>query len=491
MYLILRKAATFHILWTSNKHLGCGGKTLNNQLFQSESIHFNADSFFYSFKEQTSKVDHAIYLESGRSGKQHIAAWNPLAVIQSMDEGIQIQWRNGDVEIRKGESLELIEQLTNTYAFQTEEELFTGGVIGSISYDYARKIESLSNTADDDLHFPDQFMYLVDAWAVFDVEKSELTVMKTSTSDVNLADWFKQWESAEAKRIFSKDAKVLNHQIENMNVSMNGAQFEAAVRQIQEYIKQGDVFQVNLSVRQSKDFTVEPIILFEALRTFNPSPYSALIKSPAFSIVSGSPELLIKKDDEDLSTRPIAGTRPRGNNDAEDLELANELINNEKERAEHVMLVDLERNDLGKVSAYGTVHVDEFMVIEKYSHVQHIVSNVRSKIAANQSNREVIRAMFPGGTITGAPKIRTMEIVEELEPVRRGIYTGSIGWIGYNGDLDMNIVIRTAFIQDEKVYIQAGAGIVIDSIPEKEYIESLNKAKAMWQAVQMVEEVQQ
>ena len=207
--------------------------------------------------------------------------------------------------------------------------------------------------------------------------------------------------------------------------------------------------------------------------------------------MSGSPELLIKKDDEDLSTRPIAGTRPRGNNDAEDLELANELINNEKERAEHVMLVDLERNDLGKVSAYGTVHVDEFMVIEKYSHVQHIVSNVRSKIAANQSNTEVIRAMFPGGTITGAPKIRTMEIVEELEPVRRGIYTGSIGWIGYNGDLDMNIVIRTAFIQDEKVYIQAGAGIVIDSIPEKEYIESLNKAKAMWQAVQMVEEVQQ
>jgi len=168
--------------------------------------------------------------------------------------------------------------------------------------------------------------------------------------------------------------------------------------------------------------------------------------------------------------------------------LAQELIDNEKERAEHVMLVDLERNDLGRVSAYGTVEVDEFMVIERYSHVMHIVSNVRGVIADGKTNADVVRGMFPGGTITGAPKIRTMEIIEELEPVRRGLYTGSIGWLGYTGDMEFNIVIRTAFVKDGMAHIQAGAGIVIDSVPEREYQESLNKAKAMWQAKAMAEE---
>ena len=228
--------------------------------------------------------------------------------------------------------------------------------------------------------------------------------------------------------------------------------------------------------------------VYEALRAFNPSPYMAYIEAPDFAVVSGSPELLVKRHGDELSTRPIAGTRPRGKSEEEDLALARELIDNEKERAEHVMLVDLERNDLGRVSAYGTVEVDEFMVIERYSHVMHIVSNVRGKIAEGKTNADVVRAMFPGGTITGAPKIRTMEIIEELEPVRRGLYTGSIGWLGYTGDMEFNIVIRTAFVKDGVAHIQAGAGIVIDSIPDKEYQESLNKAKAMWQAKAMAEE---
>ena len=269
--------------------------------------------------------------------------------------------------------------------------------------------------------------------------------------------------------------------------SMSGAQFEAAVTKIQDYIAAGDVFQINLSVRQEETLDVPPIDVYEALRTFNPSPYMSYIAAPTFAVASGSPELLIEKKGDALSTRPIAGTRPRGANDAEDLALAKELIDNEKERAEHVMLVDLERNDLGRVAAYGSVHVDEFMVIEKYSHVQHIVSNVRGTARKDQTNADMIRAVFPGGTITGAPKIRTMEIIEELEPVRRGLYTGSIGWLGFNGDFDLNIVIRTAYIQHNTAYIQAGAGIVIDSVPEREYIESLNKAKAMWQAKQMAE----
>lgn len=447
------------------------------------------DAFFYSYKKQVEKQSHHLFLESGRGGKQSIAAWAPLAIIQSTEDGIHIKWRDGQEENRSGESLDLIEQLTKEYALETTEELFSGGVIGTISYDYTRKIEKLQSMASNDLTLPDHYVFLVDSWAVYDEEEKQLTLMKTATSSVDLDEWLEVWGNAETQRIFSKDTEIVHHQIQQMDVSMNEEQFEAAVLKIQQYIAQGDVFQVNLSVRQSKEYLAKPITLFEALRTFNPSPYMAMIQTPDFAVVSGSPELLVKKQGADLSTRPIAGTRPRGKDDAEDLLLANELINNEKERAEHVMLVDLERNDLGKVSAYGSVHVDEFMVIEKYSHVMHIVSNVRGKIAKEQTATDVIRAMFPGGTITGAPKIRTMEIIEELEPVRRGIYTGSIGWIGYNGDLDLNIVIRTAFIQNKVVHIQAGAGIVIDSVPKREYIESLNKAKAMWQAVQMVEEV--
>lgn len=318
--------------------------------------------------------------------------------------------------------------------------------------------------------------------------------MKLSTSEVDLLSWQSDWqqhaESGLEKRHFNQEtAKNMQQDEAELQVSFSGDAFESAIHKIQHYIEQGDVFQVNLSVRQAKKLSAAPIAMYEAVRSFNPSPYMAYIESEDFAVVSGSPELLVKRKNNELSTRPIAGTRPRGASEEQDVALANELIEHEKERAEHVMLVDLERNDLGRVSKYGTVEVNEFMVIEHYSHVMHIVSNVRGEIAQGKTNADVIRAMFPGGTITGAPKIRTMEIIEELEPVRRGLYTGSIGWIGYTGDLELNIVIRTAYIQDGIAYIQAGAGIVIDSIPENEYIESMNKAKAMWQAKAMAEEV--
>ena len=214
----------------------------------------------------------------------------------------------------------------------------------------------------------------------------------------------------------------------------------------------------------------------------------SLIHTDSFDIVSASPEFLVKKKGRELSTRPIAGTRSRGKDDTEDERLARTLIENEKERAEHVMLVDLERNDLGRVCEYGTVEVDEFMVIEKYSHVQHIVSNVRGVSSFGSTAFDAIKATFPGGTITGAPKIRTMEIIEELEPVRRGVYTGSIGWIGFNDDMELNIAIRTMVIKDQVAHVQAGAGIVIDSNPEAEYKESLKKARALWKAKEVSEE---
>lgn len=461
------------------------------KIIQSNSFSLTPDAFFYGYKNQTAHLAHHIFLESGRGGKQSIAAWNPLAIVQAVDGGIEITWRDGRVEHRQGEALQLAEDIVAAYRTDCPHDFFYGGAMGFITYDYVRQIEAIPQLATDDLHVPDIFFYLVDHWTVFDVHTNTARVMKLEISDVDVEQAARAYEQAAtaglAVRKFNQTDAVTVEMDNRRLKSMSGEQFEAAVSRIQDYIAAGDVFQVNLSVRQEEPLHVPPIDVYEALRTFNPSPYMSYIASPTFAVASGSPELLIQKAGEALSTRPIAGTRPRGTDDAEDLALAQELIDNEKERAEHVMLVDLERNDLGRVAEYGSVHVDEFMVIEKYSHVQHIVSNVRGMARKDQTNADIIRAVFPGGTITGAPKIRTMEIIEELEPVRRGLYTGSIGWLGFNGDFDMNIVIRTAYIQQQVAYIQAGAGIVIDSVPEREYIESLNKAKAMWQAKQMAE----
>lgn len=452
------------------------------------------DEFFYSFQQQTKDVKEKAFLESGRGGNYSIAAWQPIATAKSVDEGLQVSWVDGKEEVQKGEPLVQLEQLMQQYKIERMPDLpdFQGGAIGFISYDYARTIEVLPNLSEDDLHVPDIYFYLFDHWAVHNVNTNEVTVMKRSTCAVDLQRWQRTWQQAAqqgmADRLFGQEnATEINEDASALQVSFRGPDFEQAVEKIQQYIGQGDVFQVNLSVRQGKQLNAAPIVMYEAVRSFNPSPYMAYIESADFAVVSGSPELLIKRKGAELSTRPIAGTRPRGSSEEQDVALANELIENEKEQAEHVMLVDLERNDLGRVCQYGTVEVNEFMVIERYSHVMHIVSNVRGQMAQDKTNADVIRAMFPGGTITGAPKIRTMEIIEELEPVRRGLYTGSIGWLGYNGDLDLNIVIRTAYIQDGMAYIQAGAGIVIDSIPENEYIESMNKAKAMWQAKAMAE----
>ncbi|MCR8855524.1 anthranilate synthase component I family protein [Lysinibacillus fusiformis] len=455
----------------------------------------DADSFFYSYKKQTETQDSHVFLESGRGGHFTIAAWNPLATAQSVEDGLLVNWRNGINQVLPGESLALLEDLVGEYqvSYNAELPVFQGGAIGFVTYDYARNIEVLPNTAKDDLQVPDIYFYLFDSWAVHDVKNNTVTLMKLEDCVVDLEEWATNWQVAAqdglATRKFEKTnaIEVVNDESELL-VSFAGTDFEAAVQKIQTYIAQGDVFQVNLSVRQSKNLNATAMDVYEALRAFNPSPYMAYMEAPDFAVVSGSPELLVKRQGQELSTRPIAGTRPRGNSEEEDLALAQELIDNDKERAEHVMLVDLERNDIGRVSTYGTVEVDEFMVIERYSHVMHIVSNVRGEIAEDKSNADVIRAMFPGGTITGAPKIRTMEIIEELEPVRRGLYTGSIGWLGYTGDMEFNIVIRTAFIKDGVAHIQAGAGIVIDSVPEREYQESLNKAKAMWQAKAMAEE---
>ncbi|HEX9021043.1 MAG TPA: anthranilate synthase component I family protein, partial [Nitrospirota bacterium] len=263
--------------------------------------------------------------------------------------------------------------------------------------------------------------------------------------------------------------------------------FESMVRRCKEYIAAGDIYQANLSHRLSaKIGEADTLRLYKALREVNPSPFAAYLDMGDLALVSSSPERLIRLQDGVADTRPIAGTRRRGKDFDETKALSVELLTNEKERAEHIMLLDLERNDLGKVCDYGTVAVDEMMAVEDYSHVIHIVSNVQGKLAAGRDAFDLVRAVFPGGTITGVPKVRCMEIIDELEPVARGPYTGSIGYISNAGDLDLNIIIRTFVVKDGAAYAQVGAGIVADSDPEREYFETLQKAEALKKALTML-----
>ncbi|MGN7892467.1 aminodeoxychorismate synthase component I [Bacillus sp. 22475] len=453
------------------------------------SIPYQLD-FFKQYKFLSQDKPQHILLESGRGGRYNIVGLNPVAVIQGKGEKLHIS-ESGKETIKRGNPLDLMQEYMEKWKtdYNPEYPPFQGGAIGYFSYDCIRYIEKLPSLAEDDLNIPDIYFLLFDDVFVYDQKEKVLWIIthyvdKHAEAEERLNEWKDLWvaEVPEVTMPFERPKK------KNEAVAFTETGFMKAVECIQEYIGAGDVFQVNLSTRQERTLQTHPLEIYTSLREINPSPYMGYLELGDFQIVSGSPELLIKKQGTEVSTRPIAGTRSRGADEQEDEELARELIENEKERAEHVMLVDLERNDLGRVCKYGTVEVDEFMVIEKYSHVMHIVSNVRGEVKEDKDAFDLVKAVFPGGTITGAPKIRTMEIIEELEPVRRGIYTGSIGWIGYSGDTELNIVIRTLLAKDGKAHVQAGAGIVIDSNPENEYKESLKKAIALWRAKERSEE---
>lgn len=263
--------------------------------------------------------------------------------------------------------------------------------------------------------------------------------------------------------------------------------FKQAVVKAKEYIAAGDVMQVVLSQRLNAEFNGNAIDVYRHLRRLNPSPYMYYLNMGDFEIVGSSPEILVRQEGEEVTVRPIAGTRPRGKDAKQDLELEEELLADPKELAEHLMLIDLGRNDIGRIAEVGSVELTDKMIVERYSHVMHIVSNVRGTLAPDQSCIDVLRATFPAGTVSGAPKIRAMEIIDELEPVKRGVYSGAIGYISWNGDMDTAIAIRTAVIKDNIISVQAGAGIVYDSLPDNEWIETLNKAKAVLRAAAMAE----
>lgn len=461
------------------------------QLLAYTAQKISKDQFYTAYHQLAEGEEEHILLESGRDGKFSIAGVKPLAKLQVVEaDALHVIWRDGEEELVEGDPLESLTQFVEAFEIKVNQELpvFQGGVLGFISYDYARRFITLPNETKKVMQTPDLYFYLFDEWAVFDHEEETVYFMALPNRGIEIAQVAEKWleasKSAQHKPLSLEEVQISE---ENLNVSVTGLEFEQMVRDVQAYIEQGDVTQVNLSVRQSKQMTVTPMALYEALRQVNPSPYMASIGAKEFAVASSSPELLIKKRGSFIETRPIGGTRKRGITEVEDKANEQDLLANEKEKAEHLMLVGLEKEDFSRVCEVGTVETNELMVIERYSHVMHLVSNIRGTVAENRSNADIVKAVFPGGTITGAPKIRTMEIIEELEPEKRGLYTGSIGWFGFNGDFELNVVIRTAFIQDEMVHIQAGAGLVAESVPADEYMESLAKGEALWKAKRIAE----
>ncbi len=369
---------------------------------------------------------------------------------------------------------------------------FAGGLVGCFGYDTVRYIESrLARTAKPDaVGTPDILLLLSEEIAIVDNLSGKLTLVVYAEPDVPNA-----WKRA-IKRLKELLGKLREPVAVPANLqaaptepvsSFGEDAFKAAVQRAKDYIVEGDIMQVVLSQCMSKPFGATPLALYRAIRSLNPSPYMFYFNFEDFQVVGASPEILVRLEDKDVTVRPIAGTRKRGATYDEDQALEHELLADEKERAEHLQLLDLGRNDCGRVATTGSVRVTERFTVERYSHVMHIVSNVEGKLKDGLDALAVLRATFPAGTVSGAPKLRAMEIIDELEPTKRGIYAGSVGYIGFHGDMDLAIAIRTAVVKDGMIHVQAGAGIVADSDPQSEWQETQNKARAMLRAAEIAE----
>ena len=373
---------------------------------------------------------------------------------------------------------------------------FDGGAVGFVGHEFIHTVEpSIAISQNDPLKLPILYYIITDSVLIFDHVKQILKICVYAEIGDSAEEAYDQ-AVTEINRIQSLLQKptALNYQqitqpseIPVPKGNFEPEEFEASVHKVKEYVEAGDVIQTVLSQRFSKKFYIPPIGLYRALRTVNPSPYMFLLEDPDFSVVGASPEIHVRLTGSQIDIRPIAGTRRRGRNEKEDLALEADLLGDKKECAEHLMLVDLARNDIGRVSEYGSVKVSDYMTIERYSHVMHIVSQVQGTLASDKTAYDLMKATFPAGTLSGAPKVRALQIISELENSQRGLYGGALGYFSYNGNHDSCIGIRTAVIKDRKIYIQSGAGVVADSIPEEEYIETINKAKAMFKAVSIAE----
>lgn len=412
-------------------------------------------------------------------------------------------------EIRNGEVLQhqvaddplaWVEAYQNQFkVFQPEGmPVFSGGLVGYFGYDTVRYIEErLQKTqpTQDDIGAPDIQLFVSEELVVFDNLSGQVHVIVHA--DLNDADGEEKAHARldELSRLLSQPMPLPADSPSDTQIgeadfksSFGEEPFKQAVAKIQEYILAGDAMQVVISQQMSVPFKEQPIDLYRALRHLNPSPYMFFMDLDDMQIVGSSPEILVRLEDNQVTVRPIAGTRRRGTTEEKDLALEQDLLNDPKELAEHLMLIDLGRNDVGRIAQIGTVELTEKMVVERYSHVMHIVSNVNAAIKPDMTAMDVLRATFPAGTVSGAPKIRAMEIIDELEPVKRGVYAGAVGYLGWQGNMDTAIAIRTAVIKDNTLFVQAGAGVVADSVPQLEWDETMNKGRAIFSAAQFVTE---
>jgi len=445
--------------------------------------------------ERVARGPYSFLLESAKE-KDHRSQYSflgtePYLVIKTKGSRVEISCE-GRTTVGTPSPLSNVEDILNETSTPRREGLppFVGGAVGLFSYDLVRLFERLPRIGIDDLDCPDLHLMFVDTLIAFDHVADTVQIIYTpprnhilNTDRATLyAIGVEKIKRIEERLrggipIVSPDRDLGRNEPPESNLTKS--QYLERVRRCKEYIAAGDIYQANLSQRFSVPFRQSAWSLYRVLREINPAPFAGFLQLGELQLVSASPERLIRLRNGMLETRPIAGTRPKGNNPREEQGMRAELLASEKERAEHLMLVDLERNDLGKVCRYGSVRVDEFMATEAYSHVIHIVSNIRGEISPGNNPLDVIRAVFPGGTITGVPKIRCMEIIEELEPAVRGPYTGSFGYISSSGEMDLNLIIRTFIIKNQRAYVQVGGGIVADSEPEQEYNETLIKAEAL------------
>lgn len=454
------------------------------------------------------KIDNGKYafllesVEGGENiGRYSFLGSNPSVIFSSKGDKLSLM-KNGVIEERQiiTDPIDELKRLLEEYRPVNVQGLprFHGGAVGFVSYDMVRFFEELPDSNPDELGLPDCMFMITDTILVFDHVNHKIKVVSNAhigESRGNAKDaYYEAIDRIESiistlKRPIEYRRKPKGYWDEGaIKANFTREEYENIVKVAKEYIKAGDIVQVVPSQRLSVKISADPFDIYRALRAINPSPYMYYLKFDDLKIAGSSPEVMVRVENGVVTTRPIAGTVRRGSSEEEDIQLAKELLSDPKERAEHVMLVDLGRNDLGRVCKYGTVKVDEFMAIEKYSHVMHIVSNVTGKLRDDKDAFDVMKACLPAGTVSGAPKVRAMEIIEELEPSRRGIYAGAVGYFSFSGNSDTAIAIRTIIVKDDTAYVQAGGGVVADSVPTNEYQETLNKARACLRAIRSAEE---
>jgi anthranilate synthase component 1 len=454
--------------------------------------------------EKFARGEHAFLLESA-SGGEKLARYSflgtdPFLIFSAKGRNVTIIGDGQSNSFACDDPIEELRRQVGQYRTVSVSGLprFVGGAVGYAGYDAIRYIEHLPDVPDDPLGLPDLLFAFYDLMIVFDHLNKTLVVVCCARLDgLDPREAYRKAvaridEAVERLRTpvmtLSDDVTPRGEVTLSYESNFSKPAFCAAVERCKEYILAGDIFQIVLSQRLSTRITASPFDIYRVLRVINPSPYMFYLKMADLCLVGSSPEVMVKVESGKVTVRPIAGTRRRGGSDEEDAALAAELLADPKERAEHIMLLDLGRNDVGRISRYGTVQIEEEMIIERFSHVMHMTSTVSGMLDDNKSCYDAFRSCFPAGTVSGAPKIRAMQILDELEPVKRGPYAGAVGYLDFRGNLDTCIAIRTIILKGDQAIVQAGAGIVADSVPEKEYEETLNKAKALLRAIQVAEE---